>query len=96
VLLFGSEAVNTSGEAVRGLVMSANFTCGSQIPSRALLTREYGGSTPRPVTNPTSYAGKTGSCANDQFNSYKIPLGQFKCTRNMISECESLGLNFFA
>ena len=40
---FGSEAVNTSSEAVRGLVKS-------RVPSRASPGREYGGSAARPLT----------------------------------------------
>ena len=58
---FGSEAVNASGEAVRGLVKSRVELAAlpfEKIPKRASPAREYGDSAAaRPLTNPASYAG---------------------------------------
>ena len=53
----GSEAVSTSGEAVRGLKIHSRLRR-SRIPSRTEPAREYGDSAAaRPLTNPASYAG---------------------------------------
>ena len=57
---FGSEAVNASGEAVRGLVKSRFHSRLRRLrnPSWAKPGREYGASaSARLLTNPASYAG---------------------------------------
>ena len=56
---FGSEAVNASGEAMRGLVKSRVVTRG--FAARKFLAgfarEKYGGSAALPLTHPASYAG---------------------------------------
>ena len=61
MLLFGSEAVNASGKAVRGLAKSRiafySRFADREFPRGLSSSREYGGGAARPLTNPASYAG---------------------------------------
>ena len=56
MLLFGSEAVNASGKAVRGLVKSRIefYFADREFPRGLSPSREYGGGAARPLTNPAT------------------------------------------